>query len=188
MRRFNLRQLLGKKPEQKWKKETRKLIGGLGKGVDWWRYQQTVLQPLMFPFAKECLKKRPGTIVQGDKAPAHNHYIQQRVYDLYQVRRLLWCGNSLDLNAIEPCWPQIKRVATKKGALKIDVMLFRLVSGLGMSSYKQKFKFGSSGFQSIQKKSSNFVEGMSIKRVEDRSIVICMWRCSVAFYPCLFSG
>ena len=118
MRRLNLRQLPGKKPEWKWKKETGKLMRGSGKGVDWWRYQQTVLLPLMFPFAKECLKKRPGTIVQEDKAPAHNHYIQQRVYDLYQVRRLLWCGNSPDLNAIEPCWPWMKRATTKKGAPK----------------------------------------------------------------------
>lgn len=36
------------------------------------------------------------------------------------------------------------------------------------------------------KKSSSSMEGMSIKRVEDRSIVICMWRCSVALYPCRF--
>lgn len=34
MRRLNLRQLLGKKPEWKWKKETGKLIRGLGKGID----------------------------------------------------------------------------------------------------------------------------------------------------------
>jgi len=31
---------------------------------------------------------------------------------------LLWCGNSPDLNAIEPCWPWMKRQTTKKGAPK----------------------------------------------------------------------
>ena len=30
--------------------------------------------------------------------------------------RLVWCGNSPDLNAIEPLWGRIKRDTTKKGA------------------------------------------------------------------------
>ena len=116
IRRLNLRQLPGKKPEWKWKKQTSKLTRGLGKGIDWWRYQHTVLLPLLIPFAKECLKERPATVVQEDKAPPHSHYIQQRVYDLHEVQRLSWCGNSPDLNAIEPCWPWLKRATTKKGA------------------------------------------------------------------------
>lgn len=32
------------------------------------------------------------------------------------VKRLLWCGNSPDLNAIEAAWPHLKRIITKKGA------------------------------------------------------------------------
>ena len=32
------------------------------------------------------------------------------------ILRLLWCGNSPDLNMIEPCWPWMKRETTKKGA------------------------------------------------------------------------
>lgn len=31
------------------------------------------------------------------------------------VLRLLWPGNSPDLNMIEPCWPWMKRKITKKG-------------------------------------------------------------------------
>ena len=57
-------------------------------------------------------------MVQEDKAPAHNHYVQQRVYDLHKVQRLLWCPNSPDLNAIEPAWPWMKRKTTRKGAPK----------------------------------------------------------------------
>ena len=72
----------------------------------------------MFPFAKECAKDRPGTLVQEDKAPAHNHYIQQRIYDAHKISRLLWCPNSPDLNAIEPAWPWMKRRTTRKGAPK----------------------------------------------------------------------
>jgi hypothetical protein len=118
MRRLGLRGLPGKKPQWKWKKANGKLTRGSGKGIDWWRYQQTILLPKMLPFAKECQKERPGTIVQEDKAPAHNHHAQQRVYDLHNIRRLLWCGNSPDLNAIEPAWPYLKRATTKKGAPK----------------------------------------------------------------------
>ena len=29
---------------------------------------------------------------------------------------MIWCGNSPDLNAIEPAWPYLKRQTTKKGA------------------------------------------------------------------------
>jgi len=29
---------------------------------------------------------------------------------------MLWCGNSPDLNMIEPVWPHIKRSTTKRGA------------------------------------------------------------------------
>jgi hypothetical protein len=94
----------GRKPQWKWNKKNRKL-GHRGKGgIDWYRYQTKVLFPKLFPFAKECEKDRPSTIVQEDKAPSHAHYIQGRVYDLYQIIRLLWPGNSPDLNPIEPCW------------------------------------------------------------------------------------
>lgn len=64
------------------------------------------------------MKERKNTVVQEDKAPAHNHHAQQRVFDLWEVQRLLWCPNSPDLNAIEPAWPWIKRYTTKKGAPK----------------------------------------------------------------------
>ncbi|KAM5345573.1 hypothetical protein ACJ41O_005222 [Fusarium nematophilum] len=126
IRRLNLRQLPGKKPTWKWKRETGKLTRGSGKGIDWWRYQNKILIPLMIPFAKECMKSRPETVVQEDKAPAHAHHAQQRVYDLHKVRRLLWCGNSPDLNAIEPCWPYLKRATTKKGAPKTRAEAIRV--------------------------------------------------------------
>ena len=120
MSRLKLRQIPGRKPQWKFTQKNGKLSRSrsANKGIDWWRYQQTILIPLMFPFAKECLQTRPNTIVQEDKAPAHNHYIQQQAYDLYKVSRLLWCGNSPDLNAIEAAWPWLKRITTKKGAPK----------------------------------------------------------------------
>lgn len=118
IRRLGLRNLPGKQPQWKWQKSTGKLSRGKGKGIDWWRYQHMILTPLLLPFAKECKKKRPKTIVQEDKAPAYSHHFQQQVYNLHQVRRMLWCGNSPDLNMIEPAWGYLKRETTKKGAPK----------------------------------------------------------------------
>jgi transposase len=119
VRRLNLRQLPGPKPTWRWHQQTGKLSRSKSKGgIDWWRYQSKILIPKLLPFAKECMLERPNTIVQEDKAPAHYHYFQQRVFDMYEVQRLLWCGNSPDLNAIEPTWPWLKRYTTKKGAPK----------------------------------------------------------------------
>ena len=42
---------------------------GKGKRIDWWRYQSKILIPPMIPFAEECMKTRPETVVQEDKAP-----------------------------------------------------------------------------------------------------------------------
>jgi hypothetical protein len=90
MRRVNLRrQPAGKKPQWKFTKKTGKLSRGGKGGIDWYRYQKLILLPKLLPFAKECAIERPGTLVQEDKAPAHNHYIQQRVFDLQEVSRLL---------------------------------------------------------------------------------------------------
>jgi len=116
--RMGLRNQSGPKPKWKWDSKHGKLVRGAGNGIDWWRYQYCVLLPKLFPFVKECQKDRPDTIVQEDKAPAHAHFAQQRVYDLHEIQRLLWCGNSPDLNAIEPCWFWLKRATTKKGAPK----------------------------------------------------------------------
>jgi hypothetical protein len=54
--------------------------------------------------------------VQEDKAPAHNHRFQERVYKLADIQRLLWPGNSPDLNMIEPYWFWLKVITSKYGA------------------------------------------------------------------------
>jgi hypothetical protein len=102
MRRLVLRTLPGPKPEWKFNAKTGKLKRGSKGGIDWYLYQKKILLPKLIPFAKECLVDRPGTLVQEDKAPSHTYYVQARVYNLHNVQRLLWCGNSPDLNAIEP--------------------------------------------------------------------------------------
>jgi transposase len=72
--------------------------------------------PKLIPFAQECQKQRPDTLVQEDKALAHDHHHQGPVYELHHVARLLWPGHSPDLNAIEPCWPWMKKTSTARGA------------------------------------------------------------------------
>jgi len=72
------------------------------------------LEPLFLPFAKECQKERPGTLFQEDNAPFYASRYQQEVFDLWEVSRLFWPGNSPDLNAIEPTWFWMKRETTKK--------------------------------------------------------------------------
>lgn len=114
MKRLSLRYLPRPKPKWQWKKETGKLFRGSKGGINWHRYQKEILIPKMFPFAKECALTRPGTVVQEDKAPSHNHWFQQRFFDLHDVQRLLWCPNSPDLNAIKAAWPWMKKTTTGK--------------------------------------------------------------------------
>jgi transposase len=108
----------GRKPQFKHDENTGAYVLKEGKGViNWYRYQEVILKPLLLPFAKECLKERPGTIVQEDGAPSHSSRYQQEVFDLWEIARLLWPPNSPDLNMIEPCWFWMKRHTTKKGPI-----------------------------------------------------------------------
>lgn len=118
MRRINLtRNLAGKKPVWKHTKANGAIIRDKGKGgIDWYRYQKEILIPKLIPFAKECTKTRLDTLVQEDKAPSHACKYQDEIWDLSGLLRLLWPGNSPDLNAIEPTWMYMKRETTRKGA------------------------------------------------------------------------
>jgi hypothetical protein len=114
----------GRKPVFKHNKNTGVYVLKEGKGgINWYRYQKTILECLLLPFAKECLKERPDTIVQEDGAPSHSSRYQQEVFDIWEVSRLLWPPNSPDLNVIEPCWLWIKRHTTKHGAITSQVQL-----------------------------------------------------------------
>lgn len=115
IKRMNLRRKPGGQPPT-WKYD--KAHGaavreGKKGGIDWYRYQKEILIKKLLPFAKEC---GPTTLVQEDKASAHASKHQQQVFLNWNVMRLFWPGNSPDLNAIEGCWPYLKRVTTKKGA------------------------------------------------------------------------
>jgi hypothetical protein len=67
------RNMLGKKPQFQHNEKTRVYVLKDGKGsINWYHYQEVILKPLLIPFAKECLKTRPGTVVQEDGASAHS--------------------------------------------------------------------------------------------------------------------
>ena len=62
----------GPRAQFKHDKSTGAYIVKEGKGgINWYRYQEKILKPLLLPFAKECIKTRPGTIMQEDNAPAY---------------------------------------------------------------------------------------------------------------------
>lgn len=119
LRRMGLRNKPGRKPIWTYTAKHGALVRDAKKGgIDWWRYQLEILLPKLIPFAIECQQDfEDGDVwVQEDNAPSHTHKAQQIVFDLYKVRRILWPGNSPDLNAIEPAWPYLKRATTRKGA------------------------------------------------------------------------
>jgi transposase len=119
IRRLNItRNPGGRKPTWKWNARHGKLSRSKKGGIDWFRYQREILTPKLIPFAKQLQAAYPDyqVLVQEDKAPSHSHHFQQSVFDANQVQRLLWPGNSPDLNMIEPCWPHLKRETTSKGA------------------------------------------------------------------------
>jgi hypothetical protein len=77
----------------------------------------------LIPFAQECQKRQPDILIQEDKASTYNHHYQATVYKLHDVTRLLWPGNLPDLNAIEPCWPWMKKTTTARGAPTTRVVM-----------------------------------------------------------------
>jgi transposase len=64
MRRMALRGVSRPKPQFRMTKENGAVVREKGKGgIDWWRYQQVILKPKLIPFALECMKDYPSTLV-----------------------------------------------------------------------------------------------------------------------------
>ena len=70
--------------------------------IDWYCYGKEILVEKLLPWAQELQKERLKTIVQEDKASSHIYRYQAAVFSRFSIEQLLWSGNSLDLNMIEP--------------------------------------------------------------------------------------
>jgi len=119
MTRVGLRNRPGRKPTWKFTEQNGAFVRDTkGWGIDWYRYLTHIRLPKLLPFAT-ALKYAglPNLIVMEDKAPAHASGHQHAYFDVADVQRLIWPGNSPDLNMIEICWAYLKRLTTKKGAL-----------------------------------------------------------------------
>ena len=68
-----------------------------------------VLEPKLIPFAQRVKAALGDVIVQEDGAAAHASQWQHKVFNTHEITRLIWPGNSPDLNMIEACWPWMKR-------------------------------------------------------------------------------
>lgn len=118
MRRMGLRNKGGKKPTWKFTAANGAWVRKKGKGgIDAYHYAKHILKPKSLPFAQRVQRHYTSTVyVQEDKAPSHYARENDRIWSFWGMTRLLWPGNSPDLNAIEPCWPWMKSRTTRKGA------------------------------------------------------------------------
>ena len=56
--------------------------------------------------------------MQEDGPTPHISPHNLALFQEFGLERLDWPGNSPDLNAIEPCWPWMKRRTTREGPLR----------------------------------------------------------------------
>ena len=78
VRRLALNNLGGVKPQWRWDKDHGKIERRTRGGIDWFRYQKQILLPHLVPFALECQKDRPNTLVMEDGAPSHASKMQDQ--------------------------------------------------------------------------------------------------------------
>ena len=124
LRRMGLRNKPGKKPVWKYNKTIGAQTRSKGRGgIDWYRYQQVILKGKLLPFTQDHKKRYPHTIVQEDGAAPYSSGFNKSVYSLYKIKKLLWPGNSPDLNAIEATWQWMKNQTTKRGYTKSKAQL-----------------------------------------------------------------
>ena len=108
-----------------WYKENGAYVLKDGKGgINQYWYQDEVLKPYLLPFAKECKEGGsnywPDIVVMENGALGYKLVYSNKLYISWEVVRMLWLANSLDLNIIEPCQFYMKVEITKKGAIYLD--------------------------------------------------------------------
>lgn len=77
----------------------------LGKGeINWYCYQKFILIPKFLLFAQTYMRSKLQTIVVKDTASSHACKYQENIYMVANILKMLWPGNSPDLNMIGLYW------------------------------------------------------------------------------------
>ena len=83
-------------------------------GIDWVRYRETILYPLLHPWLLKLRRENPTReiFLVEDNASAHNTAAENDAFSLQltalYIFRGNWPPNSPDLNRIEPTWDDFK--------------------------------------------------------------------------------
>ena len=72
-----------------------------------------MLKPLIEPWIKELKKLGREPMLLEDGAPAHSSKIANEFLQVSHIEKILWPGNSPEINASEHAWPWIRRHITK---------------------------------------------------------------------------
>ena len=93
----------GRQAVWKWDKQHGKIVRSGKGGIDWYHYQKFILILKLLLFTQTYMRSRLQIIVVEDGAPSHACKYQESIYMAADILKMLWPGNSPDLNMIEPC-------------------------------------------------------------------------------------
>ena len=93
----------GPKPQWRFNADNGAFVRSSKGGIDWYRYLDCILLQKLLPFADALEHAGIPNVVMKDNAPSHASQHQRPHFDAVNVQRLIWPGNSPDLNMIELC-------------------------------------------------------------------------------------
>ncbi len=80
-------------------------------------FAQHILLDRCLLFAQQHKEKWPNTVVVEDGITLHQHSLQQDLHSTFEIEKVLWPGNSPDMNMIEQVWGDLKKEIKMGGPL-----------------------------------------------------------------------